>query len=234
MLLAAGLPLPRTVFGHGFVNMGGDRMSKSSGLVTDPEELARIYGPDAIRYYLCSEAAFGQDLSWSEERLKVVVNTELSNGLGNLASRVVSMIVKYRGGDAGSPPEDSAYLRQAREAVAAYREAMERLDLRAALQAAMGIVALGNVHVDRTQPFTLAKDPSRARELEGVLSELARGLLIASRLLFPFMPGKASALHRELTGEGIDPASAVLTATDAVLPAGRVLSRPAPLFPRLE
>lgn len=234
MLMAAGLSLPRTVFGHGFVNMGGDRMSKSSGIATDPEELARIYGPDAIRYYLCSEAAFGQDLSWSEERLKVVVNTELSNGLGNLASRVISMIVKYRGGDAGTPPAGSAYLQSARHRVAAYREAMDRLDLRTGLQAAMGIVDEGNVHVDRTQPFTLAKDPARARELEEVLSELAHGLLIASRLLFPFMPGKASALHRELTGADADPASAVHTAADALLPAGRVLSRPSPLFPRLE
>ena len=234
MLMAAGLPLPRTVFGHGFINMGADRMSKSSGVTTDPQTLVSTYGSDAIRYYLCSEASFGQDLTWSEERLKIVINSDLANGLGNLASRVISMIVKYQGGRLGEVPASSAYLDAARLVPARYREAMEDFDLRGALALAMGIVQEGNIHVDRTQPFILAKDPNRAKELEGVLAELCHGLLIAACLLFPFMPKKMGQLYTDLCGEAIDPLAAVLHAPDARLSADRILAKGTGLFPRVE
>jgi methionyl-tRNA synthetase len=254
MLLAAGEPLPRVVFGHGFVNVRKDatnkdsdtghpastdsdlaeRMSKSSGLMTDPQKLAQDYGADPIRYYLCSEANFGQDLTWSEDRLKTVINADLANGLGNLASRVISMIVKYQEGRVGHPTKGSAYLAKSRAVVEGYRQSMKALDLRGGLQAAMGIVVEGNVYVDRTQPFTLAKDKNRAAELEGVLAELANGILIACCLLFPFMPRKMEELYRTLTGEDLRPLEVINLAATIELPADRILTKGVGLFPRVE
>ena len=234
MLLSGGLELPRVVFGHGFVNSGTDRMSKDSGLVTDPEALAETYGADAIRYYLCAESAFGQDLTWSEERLKIVVNSDLANGIGNLASRVVSMIARYRDGVVGSPPPESEYLKAAASHCERHGQCMDALDLRGGLQAAMAIVNDGNVHVDRTQPFVMAKDPSRAEELEGVLAELANGLLISSRLLFPFMPSKMQQLHRLLSGESLDAFGALRDVATARLPHDRTVSKGPGLFPKME
>jgi methionyl-tRNA synthetase len=102
MLLAADLPLPKSVFAHGFVNLGDARMSKSAGGGTDPVALAERYSADALRYYLCRETSYGQDLEFSEERLRARANSDLANGYGNLLSRTTSMAHKYLGGFAGS------------------------------------------------------------------------------------------------------------------------------------
>jgi methionyl-tRNA synthetase len=232
MLISAGLEPPRSIFGHGFVNLGGGRMSKDAGHVTDPVALAAEYGPDAIRYFVCAETAFGQDLDWSRDRLEARFHSELSNGLGNLASRVTSMIEKYRDGVVGPRPDSSPLLREARAAVDAHLAAMDSLDLRGALQAAMGIVERANAHVDRTQPFGLARDPARAGGLQVVLAELANSLVVAARLLHPFMPGKMASLLQALEGRDPDPLSVVADAATAGLAADRVLRKGPALFPR--
>ncbi len=234
MLMAAGLEPPKAVFGHGFVNMAGGRMSKDAGRVTDPLELARIYGADAIRYYLCAEAPFGQDLEWSEERLHARINGDLANALGNLASRTLGMIERYRQGSVGPRPAASALLAEVAAALPQYRAAMDDLDLRGGLRTAMDLVAKANLHIDRTQPFVLAKDPSRAGDLQIVLAEVANLLVVVSRMLFPFMPKKSAALHQMLTGHDLSESNAIATAHDAGIAADRIVAKGAGLFPRLD
>lgn len=239
MLMAAGLPLPKKVFGHGFVNMGGDKLSKSQltpeeRQAFDPKHLAETYGADTLRYFLCAEAAYGTDFDYTLERLVARANGELGNAYGNLASRTIAMTVKYREGLVGAAPEQSELMDRARDAARVYREAMEQLDLRGAVQAAMSIATDANVHIDRTRPFEMAKDPARADELQGVLAEILNATLIATRLLFPFMPEKTAQLHEELCGRAIDPTSCIAQATEDLIAADFVVARGPVLFPRIE
>ena len=234
MLMSAGLELPRLVFGHGFVNLGGGRMSKDAGHVTDPQELARLFGADAVRYYLCREATFGSDLEYTEERLTIRANSDLANGIGNLASRTTAMIVKYRDGDVGPCPSESPLLDRVRDACEAYVSRMDALDLKGGIEAAMSIVEAANAHVDRTAPYTLAKDPARKHELQVVLAELVNALLVACRLLHPVMPSRMGLLHRHLAGEDVDPSTVIRGASAARLPPGRQVQKAPPLFPRIE
>ncbi|MSR74572.1 MAG: methionine--tRNA ligase [Planctomycetes bacterium] len=234
MLLSAGLPVPRKVFGHGFVNMSGGRMSKDAGRVTDPLELANTYGVAALRYYLCAEANFGQDLEFSEERLLARANSDLANGLGNLAARTAGMLTRWREGRVAAAPQSSALLARADAAVDTYQRCMEVLDLRGALAAATQIVTEANAHVDRTQPFAMAKDPARTAELDGVLAELVNSLLLACRLHHPFMPAKMEQLHLELTGTALDLTSSISGAKGARVLPGTILVKGAALFPRIE
>lgn len=234
MLMSAGLPLPERIFGHGFVNVGGGRMSKDAGHVTDPLELARTYGVAALRYYLCAEASFGADLDFTEERLKARANADLANGLGNLAARTLGMLTRWRDGVTPAAPADSALLQRADAQVEAYHACMQALDLRGALAAATQIVSEANAHVDRTQPFSMAKDPARSAERDGVLAELLSSLLITCRLHAPFMPAKMAQLHQELTGTALNAADCVASARGARVPAGLKLTKGAALFPRIE
>ncbi len=233
MLMSAGLPLPKTVFGHGFVNMSGGRMSKDAGRTTDPVELAERFGAGSLRWYVCAEAVFGGDLDWSEERFIARTNTDLANGLGNLAARTTGMLTRWREGRVAAAP-DSEFLRRCDAAVDAYCACMQALDLKGATAVAAAVVQDANAHVDRTQPFAMAKDPARAAELDAVLAELANAVLIACRLHAPFLPAKMNELHLLLTGSEVDPASMIRTARGARIPAGRVLQKMPPLFPRIE
>lgn len=233
MLLSAGLPLPERIFGHGFVNMAGGRMSKDTGHTTDPVELAQRYGAGALRWYVCAEAVFGGDLDWSEERLIARTNADLANGLGNLAARTAGMITRWREGRVASAP-DSEFLRRCDAAVEKYITCMEALDLKGATAAAASVVQDANAHVDRTQPFAIAKDPARSQELDGVLAELASAVLIACRLHAPFLPAKMQELHQAFVGENYTDSTVIRTAHGARVPAGRVLTKMTPLFPRIE
>jgi methionyl-tRNA synthetase len=222
------------VFGHGCVNLPQGRMSKSSGNVVEPAALARKYSSDALRFYLCREAQWGQDLEYSEERLKVRANADLANGLGNLLSRTVAMAHKYQGGRVGANVAASPLVRDARSAIERAFTAMDQLDLQQAAIEAIAIVERANQHVDIRAPWALAKDPAKKDELDLVLSELAHALLIAGTLLYPFMPRKMDALVQRLTGRALDPASALVDLAGATIPAGRVLEQGPSLFPRIE
>jgi methionyl-tRNA synthetase len=234
MLMAADLPLPKTVFGHGFVNLPGGRMSKSAGTIVDPQALAAKYSTDALRYYLCRDAAWGQDLEYSEERLRIRANSDLANGYGNLLSRVTAMAHKYLGGRLAGDVSTSALAAESRAAVARAEEAIDRFDLQGAAAIAMGLVERGNAHVDASAPWTLAKDPAKKADLERVLAELAHVLLIASGLLLPFLPTKAAEAVRRLTGATPDPRSYWTTLAAARVPADRPLETGPPIFPRIE
>jgi methionyl-tRNA synthetase len=230
MLESAGLPLPEAVWGHGFVLLGGERFSKSSGVGLDLGEAIDRFGPDAFRYFLLREVPWDADGNFSWERFTERYTSELANGLGNLASRTTSMLAKYRGGVvAASPAEPDTVIAGA---VDAYRAAMDALLLHEGAAAAYEVVRAANALVAETQPWAIAKDPSRADELDQVLGTMVRRLAAAATLLSPMMPGKMAELWERL-GSGRDalPALDELATLDV---AGWKTAAGAILFPRPE
>jgi len=201
MLHAAGLPLPQAVWGHGFVLLGGERFSKSSGVGLDLGEAIDRFGPDAFRYFLLREVPWDADGNFSWERFTERYTAELANGLGNLASRTTSMLAKYRGGAIPASPVELDTVIAA--AVEAYRAAMDATLLHEGAAAAYEVVRHANAVVADRQPWTMAKDPSRADELDATLAAMVRCLAAAATLLSPFMPEKMAELWERL-GSGRD------------------------------
>ena len=202
MLAAAELPLPERVWGHGFVLYGGERFSKSAGVRLDLHEAIDRYGADAFRYFLLREVPFDADGTFSWERFDDRYNSDLANSWGNLASRVIAMVEKYRGGIVPAGAPDHADVADAAD-IAAYHEAMDGTRgflLHEALQRAMACVTRGNEYVQSAQPWAIAKrtDSEAARELDAVLASLVRQLARQAVLLAPFVPGKAQALWTQL------------------------------------
>lgn len=200
-LESAGLPLPQGVWGHGFVLLGGERFSKSSGVGLDLGEAIDRFGPDAFRYFLLREVPWDADGNFSWERFTERYTSELANGLGNLASRATSMLEKYRGGAVPASPleVDGAIA----DAVTVYRAAMDANLLHHGAEAAFEVVRHANAVVAERQPWKVAKDPARADELDGTLAAMVRYLAAAATLLSPFMPGKMRDLWDRL-GSGRD------------------------------
>lgn len=204
MLWAAELPLPERVWAHGFVQLGGERFSKSAGVKLELSEAVERYGSDAFRYFLLREVPFDADGNFSWERFEERYTSDLANGFGNLASRTIAMIQKYC--DSIVPRLDWAAVNAAAPWLASeqreYRNAMDALLLHEALAAAWRIVARANEYVDRQAPWKLAKDPARTQELHETLAVLAWTLSHLALMLAPFMPTKAQELWRQLGGPG--------------------------------
>ncbi|CAN5161250.1 methionine--tRNA ligase [soil metagenome] len=206
MLQAAGLPLPERVWGHGFVLYGGERFSKSSGVRLDVGEAIDRYGPDALRYFLLREVPFDGDGSFTWERFDERYNADLANSWGNLASRVIAMVEKYRGGVVPAGMRDEID-RADSDDIAAYHGAMDGSRgylLHEALQFAMATVTRGNEYVQAMHPWQIAKrdDDDGRRALDHVLAALIRQLARQAVLLAPFMPNKAQAVWEQLGGPG--------------------------------
>jgi methionyl-tRNA synthetase len=227
LLMSARLPLPRTVWAHGFINFGGGKMSKSEGVTATLEEATARHGPDALRYYLLRDVPWNGDGDFSWERFDDVYTAELANDLGNLASRSLSMIERYRGGvvPEGNPTDLDARLPGA---LVRYRAAMDSNLLHQGIAAAMDLADAANAFIERQAPWAQAKDPARAEELNATLATLARTLAALATLLEPFMPERMRALAGDLGLEDI-PALADVAGLDL---AGRSVRRPAVLFPR--
>lgn len=227
MLRAAELPLPRQVWGHGFVLLGGERFSKSSGVGLDLNEAIDRYGPDAFRYFLLREVPWDADGNFSWERFAERYTSELANGLGNLASRTLSMVAKYREGVAPSVGlRDDA---EVEKAIAGFTTAMDALLLHEAAAAAFGLVWHANAFVAEKQPWTIAKDDSRGAELDAVLNAMVRYVAVVAVLFFPFMPEKMEELWRRVAGERPMPRIDQLASLDV---AGWTMTAGDPLFPR--
>ena len=199
MLMSAKLPLPGQVFGHGWVFFKGERMSKSLGNMVDPLDAAKRFGPDPLRLYLTKEVPYGGDGDFTWERFEEKYNADLANNLGNLVNRVASMTERYRQGSIRAPGVTSPSLAAAAEtAVAAYRDAMERLALHEATAAAFRLVSATNEFVASSQPWAMAKDATKEAALTGVLHDAAEAVRIAAVLLQPVMPASAAEILRRM------------------------------------
>jgi methionyl-tRNA synthetase len=229
MLMSAGLPLPRTVWAHGFVNFAGGKMSKSEGVGATLDEAVKRHGPDALRYYLLRDVPWNGDGDFSWERFDHVYTAELANDLGNLASRSLSMIQKYRDGVVPAGSRTSLDQRIP-DILVRYRAAMDANLLHQGIAAALDLANAANAFVDERAPWAQAKDPAQADQLDATLASLARALAALATLLEPFMPERMAALARDL-GLPRVPALAEVAGQDL---AGNAVRRQEVLFPRPE
>ena len=201
MLMSAGLPLPKQVFGHGWVHTRGMKMSKSLGTVIDPLEASAKHGADPLRLYLTKEISFGGDGDFTWERFEERYNVDLANNYGNLVSRIAAMADRYRQGRVVSAGGDGMLDTFASEAVAAWREAMDAYALERGAAAAYRLIDRTNEYIAESEPWTLAKDPARSAALDQVLWDASEALRIATVMLAPFMPRSTAEILRRL-GEG--------------------------------
>ncbi|GAA0135700.1 methionine--tRNA ligase [Paenibacillus sp. YSY-4.3] len=239
MLMALELPLPKKVFGHGWLLTKGGKMSKSKGNVVDPNMLIDRYGLDATRYYLLREVPFGSDGSFTPESFVQRVNSDLANDLGNLLNRTVAMIGKYFDGELPAyrpnvTPYDAELSELAQQTVRKVEEVMENLEFSVALTTINAFIGRTNKYIDETQPWVLAKDEAKREELASVMVHLAESLRIASILLQPFLTQAPAKIWAQL---GIEPGE--LTSWESaksfgLIPAGTKLGQGEPIFPRLD
>ena len=231
MLMSAGVPIPRQVFGHGFVNFGGERMSKSLGTSVNPLEASDHFGADPLRLYLIREIHYGQDGDFSWDRFEARYDADLANALGNLVSRITSMAVRYRKGRLVASAR-SRLPGIAQNAVRNYTAAMMGLRLQEGAAAAFEIVRAVNEFLTGRAPWKLAKDPAAGERLDETLYEAAEATRIAAVLLHPVMPGSAARILDRLGGSS---GSLPRLAEDAVFRTDRPLGARVgkPLWPRL-
>ncbi|OQP88456.1 methionine--tRNA ligase [Rhizobium rhizosphaerae] len=234
-LMSAGLPLPKRVFAHGFLLNKGEKMSKSLGNVVDPVNLVEHFGLDQIRYFFLREVSFGQDGSYSEEGIATRINADLANGIGNLASRSLSMIVKNCEGAVpvcGDLSEaDAAILATADALVETVRAEMNALAIHKALAAIIALVSEGDRYFAGQEPWALKKtDPARMATVLYVTAEVVRQIAL---LLQPFMPGSSAKLL-DLVAVPEEKRSFAFLGQAGRLVAGTPLSAPTPVFPRYQ
>lgn len=239
ILMALGVELPKMVYGHGWLVVEGDKMSKSKGNVIDPVALIEEFGADAIRYFLLREITLGMDGNFSRDALINRINADLANDLGNLLHRTLSMIGRFNGGVIEAPGDteevDRALSHLAQTTAAEYEKAMEHMDINGAIKAVWALVSRTNKYIDETGPWALAKDPAKKGRLNTVLYNLAETLRIVTILISPFMPVTAPKIWAQL---GITDNIINMRLNDAKswgrLTAGTKVGKPEPIFPRIE
>ena len=234
MLMSAGMALPRQVFGHGWVNFGGQRMSKSLGTSLDPSDVAQRFGADPLRLYLVKEISYGGDGDFTWERYEERYNVDLANNLGNLVSRLAAMAEKYRRGRVAPAGVGGRLAGVAEASLARYRAAMDTLALHEGAAAAFQLVDATNEFIAETAPWALAKDPANAERLDRVLFDVAEAIRVAAVLLMPIMPASSAEILRRV-GETRDPSALRLDVDGRWRNDGpREIAKGAALWPRAE
>lgn len=238
MLMAAGLPITHTVFGHGFLLTKGEKMSKSKGNAVKPADLVRVFGVDAYRYYFMSDVQFGHDGSISIERMVQVYNADLANTWGNLCSRVFNMTGKYFEGKVPQAPASAQKnpLREISDALyAEYDACMEQVDFTGAAAAVQKLASRVNLYVEESAPWNLAKSEETHDQLAEVIYNSLEACRIIALYMAPFMPNTSAEVFNRLSLGDI---SAVVDIEAASawggLPVGNAVEKGDPLFPRLD
>ena len=242
MLLAAGLEPAHTVFGHGFLLTKGEKMSKSKGNALSPQDMVRVFGVDAYRYYFMSDVQFGHDGSISMERMVQVYNNELANTWGNLCSRVFNMTKKYLGAVVPEVPEsaramvDDNPLREIVDGLyAEYDRCMAEVDFTGATAAAQKLAQAANLYVEEMAPFRLAKDENAQDQLAAVMYNLLEAIRVIALYMAPFAPNTSAEAFRRLGLGEVTSITDIESATAwGQLPAGNTVEVGDPLFPRLD
>lgn len=241
ILMALDLPLPRTIFAHGWWTVNGEKMSKSRGNVVDPYAVVEEFGADAFRYFLLREVPFGQDGDFSRQSLIGRYNSELANGLGNLLSRTLTAIERFAGGHIPpvplrlDAPEEHDLTEAGLEMFRLADAELRDLAFSRALEAIWKLVRAGDQYLEKNAPWVLAKDPGKREHLHRVLYRAADTLRLLTIAVYPFMPDTAVAMQRQL-GLNLDwsrPISAQERDWNRV-PPGTKVEKGTPLFPRIE
>lgn len=238
MLMAAGMPITHTVFGHGFLLTKGEKMSKSRGNALKPADLVEVFGVDPYRYYFLSDVQFGHDGSISIERMVQVYNADLANTWGNLVSRVFNMTNKYFDGVVPTPPagaEDNPLAEIAADLYKEYDEAMANVDFSAAAAAVQKLASRVNLYVEDSAPWNLAKSEETADELAAVIYNALEAIRIIALFTAPFMPTTSNEVFNRMSlGDITDITDIEAASVWGQLTPGLSVETGTPLYPRLD